>query len=147
MDQMEKDVSWTNPSIFDVLIINLQVRLKISRAQTRIKTGLNSTKKQIQKKSKADGAVIKRTWLKDVDYKNGGLLSENKKKLSEEKKKAKAKRNQNENEINDNEPDMQEPKKKKKSNFLSKAHKEEHDNIFSKKFKQNKFEDKRRKKK
>ena len=122
------------------------MRFKISRAQTRIKTGLNSTKKQIQKKSKADGAVIKRTWLKDVDYKNGGLLSENKKKLSE--KKANAKRNQNENEINDNEPDMQEPKqKKKKSNFLSKSHKEEHDNIFSKKFKQNKFEDKRRKKK
>ena len=74
------------------------------------------------------------------------MISENKKKEIEAKKKEIGiKKNQSEIEANDNEPAA--GQKKRKSNFLSGKHKEEHDNIFSKKFKSNKFEDKRRQKK
>jgi hypothetical protein len=86
----------------------------------------------------------KRTWLANVDYKNGGLISENKKK-EKEAKKIGIQKNQGEIEANDNEPAA--GQKKRKSNFLSSKHKDEHDNIFSKKFKSNKFEDKRKKRK
>jgi hypothetical protein len=95
--------------------------------------------KNVDKKGKkSDTPRTKRTWLKDVDYKNGGLISENKKKMKT------AKREKAEAEKNDTEGPAP---KKKKTTFLSSKHKEEHDNIFSKKFKANKFEDKRKRKK
>jgi hypothetical protein len=62
--------------------------------------------------------------------------------LSDKKKKIKS----NSDEPADGNEEDEKPKKKAK--FLSKFHREEHDNIFSKKFKQNKMTvDKRKKNK
>lgn len=110
----------------------IETEKDINRTAYKLKAG--------DKKKKTDKTMIKRTWLKNVDYKNGGLISDNKKKLADDKK-AKKKKDANEEGAEEAAP------KKRKSNFLSSKHKEEHDNIFSKKFKSNKFEDKRRKKK
>ncbi len=78
---------------------------------------------------------MKRTWLTNVDYKNGGLLTDKK---SRPKSFGNKKTDETGEENNG--------KKGKKSKFLSKHHKEQHDNIFSKKFKNNTLKnDKRRK--
>ena len=89
-----------------------------------------------KKKSKdLDKLSNKRTWLTNVDYKNGGLLTDKKKKATT-------------NTVEPAEGNEEAEKPKKKSKFLSKFHREEHDNIFSKKFKQNKMTvDKRKKNK
>lgn len=96
--------------------------------------------KNIDKTKKPDATRTKRTWLKDVDYKNGGLISDNKKKMNVAKK-------EKDTAATAEKTSAEPAPKKKKSNFLSSKHKEEHDNIFSKKFKANKFEDRRKKKK
>lgn len=69
-------------------------------------------------------------------------MSDNKKKLKDAKRNGKKK-----DEPGSNESEVQAKSTKRKTGFLTSKHKEEHDNIFSKKFKSNKFEDKRRRKK
>ncbi len=95
---------------------------------------IKSSNKEKKNKKDANSQKTKRTWLKNVDYKNGGLLSDNKKKL-----KKKTTNNKNEQENNDHDDNDSSKKSKKKAKFLSKFHREQHDNIFSKKFKQNKL--------
>lgn len=116
---------------------------------------MNETEKEINRanykitaggKKKSDSTSLKRTWLQGVDYKNGGLLADNKKKAQELKRAKKTSSKDKENGDGDEESEAP-VVKKKKSNFLSRKHKAEHNDIFSKKFKSNKFEDKRRQKK
>ena len=102
---------------------------KISYAEKSIKSSNKDNKKN---RKDANSQTNKRTWLKNVDYKNGGLLSDNKMKL-------KKKKNNNKNEQENDDDDSSSKKPKKKAKFLSKSHREQHDNIFSKKFKQNKL--------
>ena len=75
--------------------------------------------------------------MPNVDYKNGGLLSDKKKSV----KKSFGKKADN------NADEENAPKRVKKTKFLSKHHKEQHDNIFSKKFKNNSLNIDKRKKK
>lgn len=98
--------------------------LKISKAEKKISSSTIKKKKGENK----DGASKKRIWLDNVDYRNGGLLSDKKKKT----KLLKTGTSEEGSESSE--------KTKKKSKFLSKFHREQHDNIFSKKFKQNKVE-------
>ena len=107
--------------------------MKITRAQNKVKNGSDLKKK---KSKKLETTSLKRTWLTNVDYKNGGLLSDKKKNSKQHSKDT----------SNDVDDESFLPKKKK-SKFLSKFHREEHDNIFSKKFKQNKLTVDKRKKK
>ena len=75
------------------------------------------------KNSSSNGGGMKRTWLTNVDYKTGGLISD-KKKTS---KKMGA--------SHSGDTDKTDKKKATKTKILSKHHKEQHDNIISKKFK------------
>ena len=93
----------------------------INKAEKKINNSSTKKKKGENKDAK------KRIWLENVDYKNGGLLSD-------KKKTTKKLRTSTEEGSESSE------KTKKKSKFLTKFHREQHDNIFSKKFKQNKLE-------
>jgi hypothetical protein len=122
---------------------------------------MDSNNKEKEQNTNKDGTTStrgpKRNWLDNADYKNGGLLSENRKKAKETAKikkensktpsirqlKRKSRFNQNNDDDDDgsggDNDDGDSKPKKKKAKFLTKSHKVQHDNIFSKNFKKNKI--------